>query len=236
MRRIGFSFILLAAVCMLSGCGSSKVELTDEQNGMVAEYIAGALLRYDMRYEEELIYTSDSDMEAVLTEETVAPLPKETEQAPAVTPSPEQTDAVQKPEVVYSSLTEMIGLDGIELTYKGSSFYKSYPKKGNDVFVIEPSGTNQLLVAEFKLSNASSKQKKIDLSEAGIKYTLHLGGKEYKSLLTALPDDLRYLNTKLEAGKKKTVVVVFEVEKDASLTDAEITITRDSLAAYIKPL
>lgn len=239
MKRIGFSFILLAAICLLAGCGSKEaVEITEEQNNMIAEYMAGALLRYNMRYEEELIYTSA--IEDTAPEESKSPAPEPTASAPATqTPAqaPEQGGTAQgsEPEVTYSSLDEVIGEDGIELAYKSSSFYDSYPK-GDTSFVIEPNGSNQLLVAEFQLSNASSKDKTVDLSGAGIQYALTIGGKEHKALLTALPNDLRFLSMKLKAGKKKTVIVVFEVGKDATLGDASLTLTRGSQTAKVNPL
>lgn len=234
MRRIKFIFLLLATACMLAGCGSSKrVELTDEQNDMVAEYIAGALLRYDMRYEEKLIYDSLEPVE----EPDISPGPQpEVTQIPEADNVPEQPEVSDTTEAGYSSLNDIFSKEGISLSYKKSSFHNSYPEEKNDYFVIEPSVSNKLLVVEFKLENTSPEKKKIDLSAAGIKYSLTLGENSYKPLLTALPNDLRYLNTDLGGGKSKTVIVVFEVEKNADLSGGQLLLTRDSMTAQITPL
>ena len=236
MKRIKIGFLLLVTACIMSGCGSStKIELTNEQNDMIAEYIAGALLRYDMRYEEELIYASDA--EVILEDESSqVQQPVETKAPEVETQEPEQTETAEEVEIVYSSLDEVFALDGVTITYKNSDFYKSYPEKGSDYFVIEPAASKKLMVAKFQLSNNSGKKQKIDLSGAGIKYSLNIGGTDYTPLLTALPEDLRYLKINLEKEKKKTVIVVFEVNENAKLSDAKLTITRDALTAQVNPL
>lgn len=161
MRRIGFGIALLTTVCMLSGCGSSKVELTNEQNDMIAEYIAGALLRYDMRYEEELVYTFDEEIEdPEAAERPETPAPVETEVPPVETEAPGQSGETTAPEVTYSGLNDVMKLDGLEVAYKGGGFYNSYPEENSDYFVIEPGVSNQLLVAEFELSNTSAEEKR----------------------------------------------------------------------------
>lgn len=237
MKRMRFGVLLLLAACVLSGCGKSEVELTNEQNDMIAEYIAGALLRYDMQYEEKLLYTSAED--EIEPEDEKTPLPAETEppvSEPVEGLEPEDDYTGQIEEVSYTGLNETIGLDGVEIAYKDSDFYSSYPKKENDYFVIEAGVSKKLMVARFQLTNTSDETKKVDLSDAGISYLLKLGENEYKPLLTALPDDLRYLTTEIKAGKKKTVVVVFEVPKDASLREAEMIVSRDGVMAKIKSL
>lgn len=235
MRRKMPIFLFLAAACMLTGCGSNKrIELTNEQNDMVAEYIAGALLRYDMRYEEKLIYDSFEPIEESTEEPDISPEPQPEEtQTPDTNSTPGEPDTT---EVSYSSLDDIFSREGVSLSYKKSSFYNSYPENGNDYFVIEPNVSNKLLVVEFELENTSSEKKKIDLSAAGIKYSLTLGGNSYSPLLTALPNDLRYLNTDIEAGKSKTVVVIFEVEKGAELSGGQLLITRDNVTAQITSL
>lgn len=233
MKRIGHVLILLAAVCTLSGCASSGVELTNEQNDMVAEYIAGALLRYDMRYEEKLLYSTDeeaTESEPTQPEASVAP--------PSSSPAQETSDPQgQTPDsqLVSGSLTEVIGTEGVELKYKESAFYDSYPEDSSLV-VIEPGLSNKLLVAEFQIANTSSQKQKIDLSSLGIKYLLKIGEKEYSPLLTALPNDLRYLSTTLAGGKSRNVIVIFKVEKDTELKNAQLIVTRDHIAANISPM
>lgn len=234
MKRIKTIFFILTAACMMTGCSSSKkIELTKEQNDMVAEYIAGALLRYDMRYEEELIYTSEGLEEE--TEPVLSPQPEMT-QTPETEKVPEQPAGKDAEQVTYSSLDDIFSQEGITISYKESNFYDSYPKESTGYFVIEPKASHKLLVIELKMKNGSSKEKKIDLSAAGITYDLTLGEKSYKPLLTALPNDLRYLDASIEAGKAKNAVIVFEVEKEAKLEKGKLLITRDSKTAQIDPL
>ena len=58
---------------LLTGCGAG-IELSDEENAMVAEYMAAALLKYDAHYEDELIYAEAAEVVEESKEEFV-PVP-----------------------------------------------------------------------------------------------------------------------------------------------------------------
>jgi len=237
LKKIKMIALVFALAGILVACGSEDtVELTEGQNNMIAEYIAGALLRYDLRYEEELVYASAAEVVPEETEETQNPQPEETEAPTENEVSDSETWEETTPQIDYTDLTTLIGEKGITLSYKSAGLHDSYPKSSDDYFIIEPSLSNQLLVTEYTLKNESKSKKKIDLSSAGIKYSLKIDGTEYKPLLTALPNDLRYLSTTLEAGAEQTVVVIFEVGKKASLNNAGLEISRDNMVVQINPL
>jgi hypothetical protein len=152
------------------------------------------------------------------------------------TDTPQIGTEAESPTPSYSSLSDLIGQAGLELTYQSSGIYDSYPKEESDYFVLEPSVSDKLLVVGFSLSNTSGGEKSVDLSTAGIQYSLTVGEKSYRPLLTALPNDLRYLTMTLAAGEKQEVVVVFEVDKDTDLSASSLTLTKDGAMAQISPL
>ncbi|MEG1742517.1 MAG: hypothetical protein RR237_06515, partial [Acetivibrio sp.] len=58
MRRYLVLLTMTFAI-LCTGCESVQSELTTEENNMIAEYIAGALLKHDLRYEKKLIYKTE---------------------------------------------------------------------------------------------------------------------------------------------------------------------------------
>lgn len=71
INRISLMMTFLLMVSLLSGCG---IDLTDEQNKMIAEYAADLLLKYDSNYQQRYNSTEDDselnqNTEEVTTEE-----------------------------------------------------------------------------------------------------------------------------------------------------------------------
>ena len=54
MKRLALAALCMVGVFALSGCGDN-VTLTEEQNDMIAEYVAGSLLKHS--YDNEWKYT-----------------------------------------------------------------------------------------------------------------------------------------------------------------------------------
>ena len=54
MKKVITGLLVLLCISALTGCGKDDVTLTNEDNDLVAEYIAGTLLKYS--YENEWKY------------------------------------------------------------------------------------------------------------------------------------------------------------------------------------
>ncbi len=52
----------------------AKQKLTPEENDMIAEYMAGLLLKYDLRYDEKLLYdiNEEDNVEGTIIEESLS--------------------------------------------------------------------------------------------------------------------------------------------------------------------
>ena len=191
-RFIGLVFCTLC-ISVLSGCSLSVQNLTNREVDEVARYVADKLLQYDENYtSKELVYIDPllTTAEPITTEEPIA--------------TKEPTDAVATT-VPQEGTIEDVGIDLLEdneeeaewsdycttdqwvISYTSFRTYEAYPNN-NDIFTIEASEGNQLLVLQFDVKNISNQKIKLNLMDEGYKYKLILGDRNYTPMLSILED------------------------------------------------
>ncbi|WP_167954685.1 DUF4352 domain-containing protein [Anaerosporobacter faecicola] len=244
-------FILLTLVSvsmlLLSACASTKT-LKEDNNAIIAQYIAGSVLKFDTNYEDGLLYeyqrpvaSTDSKKEDTTTvseenkeepkkedskqEETKEPV-KET------TPSPEASTAEEA--VTYCSLSDVYQKKDLKVTYKNYSTEASYTGNYSEAaFSVEPQAGNQLLILNMSLKNMSSKKMKISFIRSGISYELNIGEETYYPILTVISNDIQYLSTTIKEGKTKQAVLIFEIPKKTKVQNATLTVTNKEQVSQV---
>ncbi|MFA9466877.1 MAG: hypothetical protein ACERKN_21695 [Velocimicrobium sp.] len=240
MKRKGIITLVLIVALLSTGCGASQRELTQEENDMIAEYMAGLLLKYDYFYDAKLLYNTESDRkEADLTEDTSlqefsSPSPEATKDS--IVPEKENlamAEATSEPE--YQMVSELFKNEGCRVDYVDENEYQSFPKTSEtSYFLLEANANKKLLVLSFDITNEASKKKNFSLIESGISYRLENSqGKSNKPLLTALTNDLQYIDIKIDAGKTKRAVIVFEIPEDAMTKGYVLYITNGDKTAKV---
>lgn len=217
MRKKTLSICLIAVSAMLlTGCGSS-IELTDEQNSMVAQYAAELLLKYDIRYDYrledmnsitgELQFEKDSnpvveDTEAS-TEEDQKPMDKEN----VTTETPESGEE-------ETELTELFEND-IDVRYQGYRIVSRYPEDISDVVAyVEPRNGMKLIVVEFMLTNTSEEQISLNYLDSERNYRIILNDeKAAVPMQSFLEEDLSTLRISLEPMETKKAVLIFQISE-----------------------
>lgn len=216
-------FILVAV--SLSGCG--VITLTDKESDLIAQYAAGALLNHTETYGDRLIVTPVSEA-AVSAEPTVEPVVTEipeTTQEPVATETPNETslpaetqapadgtlpDATEEPTV---SLNELYQVAGMDITYNRYEFCNEYPKK-SDSYQISANKDEILLVVKFKVTNTTSKKKRINLINRQISYEMSADESRYKPTISVLENGgLNFLDTKIKPGASEEAVLIYAVPK-----------------------
>ncbi len=244
MKRKSLVALVLIMTLLSTGCGASQTELTQDENDMIAEYIAGALLKYDLRYDQKLLYDTQQEnedantTEDTLTQESPSPSPQATQDQNA-TPSEETGatgDVAQvSTQPVYQNVAELYKSEGCTVNYVNAKEYQSYPKTSeNSYFLLEANNGKKLLALTFEVTNEGAKAKNFSLINAGLTYGLEdsLGNKN-KPLLTALTNDLQYLDIEIKSGKTQKAVVIFELPKNAEKSDYTLYITKEDMTAQI---
>lgn len=220
------------------GC-SSGIELTEEENNMVAEYMAGALLKYDHYYEnklivkkeeendetkEETIQTKTDNLDNVNDEKTTKQPASETKK------SEEKKEDTTKSNVSLSDLFE--GKD-YTLVYKGNTLTSNYPKE-DAAYVIEAPNSQKLAVISINVKNVSSNEKVIDLSKEQISYVLETKGQTYSEpMLTVITNGIQYFRETIKPSKGKEAILIFAVNSDTKLAGSSLTISMKGKTAKI---
>jgi hypothetical protein len=127
------------------------------------------------------------------------------------------------------TLSEVIGKDHIEVEYTGYKFYSSYPENTtNAYFSLTPMEGNQLLVATFNIKKTSNKDITLNLGKSDVIYQLDVNvGTVYKPQLSLLVNDLQFIDMKIEAGKSKTALLIFEVSKNLDKSNINLIASKN---------
>lgn len=226
--------IALALAVAISATGCGVVDLSDENKNIIAEYMAGEILKYNKDYSGTIEY--DRSVLEPTPEPTVAP------NKPAATPKPLDQGDSQDPAVGESddgtgetntevSLSELYGTTGIKVKHTTYTSGKSY---GSDYSTIAANPGKKLIVVYFNIKNTSSKTTRLNLSDKSVTYELYKNDKSYgEPLLTIAKGDMQYFNEKLKSGQNRQGVLIFETDSSFKAKGAVIKAVKDGKEADI---
>lgn len=231
--RKKLSIMMIAVVALLTACGASVPDLSETDNNVAAQYVAGALLKYDKAYDDSLDYDHS------LLIPTPAPTP-EPKPAAIETAAPQgggqdgnQGGSVNQEAAARTkvSLSELYGVSGVKVKAVSYEVTGSY---GESYAVCMPHSGNKLVVVKFRVSNDSGKKKKVNLARAGLSPNLVLNGQSYGSPLQSIVrGDLQYFNTTIPAGGRKQGVLIFEVKKSVEVRNVAVQFVKGGREAEV---
>ncbi|QHQ62714.1 DUF4352 domain-containing protein [Anaerocolumna sedimenticola] len=250
MRKL---LLILITICgvMLTGC-AQLIEINDQESDVLAEYMAGTMLRHDSNYEEALIYqettdTADTTDSADISEtgeitepdETLDPSDKKSNDTGVSSSAVSQAtsdlyaDKQNGSIVSLASLYKEIFKDKFSIKYINHKFYSSYPDE-YDFFTLESTKDHKLLAINFNIKNTSTKARTLDLKNNSIKYQLtDKTNAVYNPMMTLLNNDIQYINLDVAAGKTQQAVVMFDVPKNMDISDLKLAITYEDKTTVI---
>lgn len=230
MKKVITGLLVLLCMAALTGCGKNDISLTNEENDLVAEYIAGTLLKYS--YDNEWKYQKLNTAQKTGVTTTAGT------NSSTQTPTQSQAGNSQKPTASSSSaasitasasgtagttstdlmgsLPSALGLSGVTVKYKDYVTGSSYP---SDAYVSVPAQSGcEVVAVELTLTNTSGQAVTLN-SSGNVTFKLEVGGTGVGNYASILKNDITALkNVSLAAGASKDVVVLFQVkESDASL-------------------
>lgn len=238
MKRIGkILTVSVMALVLCTACGvKSQIELTDEQNEMVAEYLSGLLLKHNLRYEDALIYASQEE-EAKTTSKSSngAKQTKDsdtTKKKNSDSQEKNSAESVVSADNGYAKLEDIYGSLGCKVSVSNAKLCSSYPENSDaSYYPIDAPKGKKLLVVTFKVKNMG-KARNISFTDSNVTFRIDDGqGMTSQPLLTALTDDIQFFKSDIGGGKWKQAVLVFEVPKDISLGNYALYTTRDNITA-----
>ena len=223
MKKLWCLLAILVLSVTLTGCG---VELSEEENRVIAEYAADLLLKYDRDYTSSLV-----EEEVPATEQTTqAPSTDSTTEGTTEEPStqpPQESSSTESPaseDTTGSSdaageidIGKIVGLEGISITYNQCMLLDRYPSVDQDgAFIyLEADPGYQLVVIKFDIANITAQDTAVDLLNTDINYKLvYNQTKAASPMLTILMDDLGTYESVVPAGNEQSAVLVLQISKD----------------------
>ena len=230
MKKFLTGLLVLLCMAALTGCGKNDISLTNEENDLVAEYIAGTLLKYS--YDNEWKYqklntaqktgvtttagTNSSTQTPTQSQAGNSQKPTASSSSAASTTASASGTAGKTSTDLMGSLSSALGLSGVTVKYKDYVTGSSYP---SDAYVSVPAQSGcEVVAVELTLTNLSGQAVTLN-SSGNVTFKLEVGGTVVSNYASILKNDITALkNVSLAAGASKDVVVLFQVkESDASL-------------------
>lgn len=226
-RNVAVMGIVMAAIC-LTGCSSSVVSLNDDENRVVARYIADKLLQNDINYKKtELVYIEPAQEQEPEEQPAAQPTDASRPTEAPVLNYQEPQDNSQDDIDSMDNWEEFFTTDEWSITYSSYDTYKTYPEK-SDVYSINASEGNQLLVLFFDVKNLTDKKIKVNLSDSRLNYKLYIGDTGYNPQIAVLENGgLMYLKASIPAGKTEKAELVFEVPEGIKFADMRLDVLKD---------
>lgn len=231
MKKVITGLLVLLCMAALTGCGKNDISLTNEENDLVAEYIAGTLLKYSCDNEWKYQKLNTAQKTGVTTTagtNSSTQTPTQSQAGNSQKPTASSSSAASTATVSASgtagttstdlmgSLPSALGLSGVTVKYKDYVTGSSYP---SDAYISVPAQQGYKVVAvELTLTNTSGQAVTLN-SSGNVTFKLEVGGTGVVNYASILKNDITALkNVSLAAGASKDVVVLFQVkESDASL-------------------
>lgn len=249
--------LIACGIFVTTGCGQ-VIDLTDEENHLIAEYAAELLLKYDRNYDtrynpDELEDTTETMTETDATTEATTEVVSTTEAATTEQDAPADGQTTQAQPVTAEAVKEDIGAtvdsdfdiaafvgeSRISVRYAYYMVVDSYPSYDQDGMYIEvqaPEGY-KLLVLKFEVENKTNEEQAVDLYNKDVNYNIVVdNSRTTKQMLTILADDLYTYDKTIQASSREEAVLLYTVSDSVAnkWTDLKLQIKYGGTSAVLQ--
>ena len=238
--------LIACGIFVTTGCGQ-VIDLTDEENHLIAEYAAELLLKYDRNYDtrynpDELEDTTETmtetDAATEATTEQDAPADGQTTQAQPVTDEAVKEDIGATVDSDFD-IAAFVGESRISVRYAYYMVVDSYPSYDQDGMYIEvqaPEGY-KLLVLKFEVENKTNEDQAVDLYNKDVNYNIVVDNSwTTKQMLTILADDLYTYDKTIQASSREETVLLYTVSDSVAnkWTDLKLQVKYGGTSAVLQ--
>lgn len=249
--------LIACGIFVTTGCGQ-VIDLTDEENHLIAEYAAELLLKYDRNYDtrynpDELEDTTETMTETDATTEATTEVVTTTEAATTEQDAPADGQTTQAQLVTDEAVKEDIGAtvdsdfdiaafvgeSRISVRYAYYMVVDSYPSYDQDGMYIEvqaPEGY-KLLVLKFEVENKTNEDQAVDLYNKDVNYNIVVdNSRTTKQMLTILADDLYTYDKTIQASSREETVLLYTVSDSVAnkWTDLKLQVKYGGTSAVLQ--
>ena len=249
--------LIACGIFVTTGCGQ-VIDLTDEENHLIAEYAAELLLKYDRNYDtrynpDELEDTTETMTETDAATEATTEMVTTTEAATTEQDVPADGQTTQAQPVTDEAVKEDIGAtvdsdfdiaafvgeSRISVRYAYYMVVDSYPSYDQDGMYIEvqaPEGY-KLLVLKFEVEHKTNEEQAVDLYNKDVNYNIVVdNSRTTKQMLTILADDLYTYDKTIQASSREEAVLLYTVSDSVAnkWTDLKLQIKYGGTSAVLQ--
>ncbi|MDO5126509.1 MAG: hypothetical protein Q4D54_02025 [Eubacteriales bacterium] len=251
MKKSIFLGCILTILFALSGC-AKVIELTDEENYLIAEYAAELLLKYDrntdLKYNTSAVQETSTEESVTEASTTEVPTTEEnlTEEQSSDSQGNEGYIGVTDVNPVAADmdasdfdLAKYADVPNVSIQYAYYMISESYPSHDKDGVFVEiqaPSGY-KLLVVKFDIENQTNEPQDVDLFSKDIEYHIIINdSKSAKPMLTILIDDLYTYQYKIDSSMREEAVLLFQISDTMAsrIQDAKLKVTYENESMVIQ--
>ena len=132
------------------------------------------------------------------------------------------TTAAADVNTTASSLSQALGLSGVEVKYKAVSIGERYPTEAYAVCVPADSGC-KVVAVEFTIKNTGSAAVTATTKSSSVTMKLNIGGGTYNQYKSMLKDDICGLDgVSIKPGDSYTAVAIFQVPADSAVKSSDM--------------
>lgn len=232
----------------VSGCALvPSLDLTEDEQSIIAEYAAGLLLKYDRNYagsikkvdnepEEEGVLVYEEEQEPEFEE-----LYEDEQESEFVDPefsedltADSQAENTEESKYSEESISEALGLDGFTVMYKDYETHDIYPEEESDEFVfsLQAQEGMKLIVLNFGITNDGAEKKPCNVIDSNASFRIIVNDSEViQANKTILLNDLSSYNDEVEGYGMANAILVCEVaEADvANISKLDLRIKKDGI-------
>lgn len=212
MKKLIVCILSCMMIFLLVGC-DKQVTLNTEENDLIAEYIAGVMLKYSFsdKWNYEKAVSRVDSYKPKNPASTIGGGATINNTTPTQSSTSTPTTAATSTKDVMEALSSALGMDGLDIQYKTYSVGERYPTQEYAISV--PAGEGyKVLALEFELTNNSNSAIDLDTYNKGVVFRLALGERAFTQYASMLKNDLVFLkDVSVESGSTYTAVVLFQI-------------------------
>lgn len=237
MKRIGTLLCGVAVMLIMTGCGATVPDLTEEETAIISQYAADVLLKYDKNHGSRLVELPEETVEEVAeTEETPAAEETQPEASDDVTVVDKTKEAEETAET--TTIESYYGISDFTFQYTGYEIVNSYPdmeEEGDVFFSMDATEGTQLLVLKFQATNQTGTEQMLSMLSYGARFRISVNGESSKgALATMLLNDMQTCEQTVEPGSSIELVSIIEIPVDTGIDSIDLILRGGEQDAAMK--
>lgn len=230
IAAVGLALFLVVALC---GCGND-IKLDNRKNDMIAEYIAGVMLKYSrenisdyqqLKNEQAQKETGSSQNNNGISESSQSNGQNsgqgngqnngQSNGGQSNNQSGSHEEIKAPVEDVMGTLAGDLGLQGMTVSY--SSYYMGDSYSSDGLFSVHANSGCKVFAFEFVIKNETDLEAVANTASSSVRFKLDIGGKKIVQSSSLLLNDMINLkNVKIAAKDSYKAVVIFQVPSESA--------------------